>query len=85
MKFKVEATFAVDGTACVAGRRSGGGDFKLSSSSTLDGVPLLQSLEIPRKLLRPEHGLDDNVFVLALANSADLARFHKYDVVELVP
>ena len=85
MKFKVEGTFTVDGTACVMGRRSGAGDFSVSSSSTLDGVPILQRLEMPRKLLRPEHGLDDNVFVFALANPADLARFHKYDVVELLP
>jgi hypothetical protein len=85
MKFKVEATFTVDGTACVMGRRSGSGDFAVSSSSTLDGVPILQRLEVPRKLLRPEQGLDDNVFVFSLANAADLARFHKYDVVELVP
>ncbi len=85
MKFKVEATFTVEGTACVMGRRSGTGDFSVSSSSTLDGAPLLQRLEIPRKLLRREHGLDDNVFVFSLVNPADLARFHKYDVVELLP
>ncbi len=85
MKFKVEAVFTVEGTACVMGRRNGADDFSISSSSTLDGVPILQRLEIPRKLLRPEHGLDDNVFVFALANPAELARFHKYDVVELLP
>ena len=85
MKFKVEATFTVDGTACVMGRRNGAGDFSVSNSSTLDGVPILQRLEIPRKLLRPEHGLDDDVFVFALVNLADLARFQKYDVVELLP
>jgi hypothetical protein len=85
MKFKVEATFTVDGTACVMGRRSGGGSFTVSISSTLDGVPIVQRLGIPHKLLRPKHGLDDNVFVFALASSADLGRFHKYDVVELVP
>lgn len=45
----------------------------------------MQRLEMPRKLLRPERGLDENVFVFALANPVDLARFHKYDVVELLP
>ena len=85
MKFKVEATFTVDGTACVMARASGGGDFVVSNSSRLNGVPLQQRLQIPRKLLRPEHGLDMNVFVFALADSADLSRFQKYDVVELIP
>ena len=85
MKFKIEATFTVDGTACVMARRNGDVDFSVSSESRLDGVPLQQFLEIPRKLLRPEHGLDKNVFVFALADSADLSRFHKYDVVELIP
>jgi hypothetical protein len=85
VKFKVEATFTVDGTAIVVARRGGDGEFSVSSSSRLDGVPLQQLLEIPRKLLRPEHGLDKNVFSFALADPADLSRFHKYDVVELVP
>jgi hypothetical protein len=85
MKFKVEAAFSVDDTACVAARRIEGGDFSLSASSRLDGVPLQQLLEIPRKLLRPEHGLDLDMFVFALADSAALSRFHKHDVVELTP
>ena len=85
MKFKVEATFTVDGTACVMARRSGGRDFVVSSSSRLDGVLLQQRLEIPRKLLKPENGLDMDVFVFALADRADLPRFQKHDVVELTP
>ena len=85
MKFKIEATFSVQGTACVAARRIEGGDFSVSALSSLDGVPLQQLLEIPRKLLRPEHGLDLNVFVFALADSGALSRFHKHDVVELIP
>ena len=85
MKFKIEATFSVDGTACVAARRMGDGDFSVSASSRLDGVPLQQRLEVPRKLLRPEHGLDLNMFVFTLADSAALSRFHKHDVVELIP
>jgi len=85
VRFKVEATFTVDGTACVVARRNGDADFSVSSSSRLDGVPLRQRLEIPRKLLRPEHGLDKNVFVFTLADPADLWRFQKYDVVELTP
>ena len=59
--------------------------FAVSSLSRLDGVPLQQRLEIPRKLLRPEHGLDTNVFVFTLEDPADLSRFQKYDVVELIP
>lgn len=85
MKFKIEATFTVDGTACVVARRGGGGDFAVSTSSRLGGVLLQQRLEIPRKLLRPEHGLDMDVFVFALADTADLQRFQKYDVVEFTP
>lgn len=85
MKFKIEATFTVDGTACVVARRSGDGDFSVSSSSRLDGVPLQQLLEIPRARPWSQQLADMNVFVFALADSADLFRFQKYDVVELIP
>lgn len=73
MKFKVEATFLVEGTACVVARRMEAGEFSVSPSSRLGGVPLQQLLEIPRKLLRPAHGLDLDVFVFALAEPAALS------------
>jgi hypothetical protein len=85
MKFKVEGTFTVDGKACVIARRGGAGDFSLSGSSKLDGVPVLERLEVPPKLQRRELGLDRNVFAFVLADPAALLRFRKYDVVELTP
>lgn len=86
MKFKVEATFTIDGKACVVARRTvGAGDFCLSSLSKLDGVPVLEQLQIPRKYRRPELGLDADVFGFVLADPAALVRFHKYDVVDLTP
>ena len=82
MKFKIEATFSIDGKTCVAGRIAGNTDFKISSSSRLDGVPILERLEIPPKLRRPL--LKDAVF-FAFAAPEAAQRFHKYDVVELTP
>lgn len=84
MKFKVEATFIVDGEPCVAARCAGG-DFSVSSSSRLDGVPLLQHLELARILQRPALGQNMNLFVFVLGDLTALARFQKYDVVELSP
>ncbi len=80
VKFKIQGTFTVDDKACVFGRPDRDGDFTVASSSRLDGVPLLERLEIPPKLRRPEL---DSVVGFILADPAALSRFHKFDVVEL--
>ena len=82
MKFKIEATFTIDGKICVAGRIAGDTDFKISSSSRLDDVPILERLEIPPKLRRP---LLKDAVLIAFAAPEAAQRFHKYDVVELTP
>jgi len=82
VKFKIEATFSIDGKTCVAGRLAGDTDLKISSSSRLDGVPILKRLEIPPKLRRP---LLKNAVFLAFAAPEAAQLFHKYDVVELTP
>jgi hypothetical protein len=82
VKFKIEATFTADGKAFVVGQPAGDVSFAVSSSSRLDGVPLMERLEIPRKLRRPEL---ENMIGLILADPAALSRFHKYDVVEFTP
>jgi hypothetical protein len=82
VKFKIEATFSVDGKTCVAGRTVGDSKFTLSSSSRLDGVPISDRLEIPPKLRRP---VLKHLVCFSLADPAALQRFHKYDVVELTP
>ena len=85
MKFKIEYLCSVEGTALVMARQLESGDFALSSSARLGGVPLQQLLEIPRKLIRPGGLLDTSVMVFALSNSADSSRLSKGDVVELIP
>ena len=85
MKFKIEATFSIDGKTCVAGRIAGDTDFKISSSSRLDGVPILERLEIPPKLGRLGRPLFKNAVFFAFAAPEATQRFHKYDVVELIP
>jgi hypothetical protein len=82
VKFKIEATFSIDGKTCVAGRIAGDQSFKISSSARLDGVPILERLEIPPKLRRP---LLKNAVFFAFAAPEAVQRFHKYDVVELTP
>ena len=82
VKFRIEATFSIDGKTCVAGRTAEDTDFKISSSSRLDGVAILERLEVPPKLRRPV--LKNAVFFVLAAPDA-LQRFHKYDVVELTP
>jgi hypothetical protein len=81
MKFKIEATFTADGKAFVVGKPSGDASFTVSSSSRLDGMPLMERLEIPCELRRPEL---ENMIGLVLADPAASSRFHKYDVVEFV-
>jgi hypothetical protein len=84
MKFKIETTLSVEGTAIVAARRIDAGEFSVSASSRLGGVRVQRLLEIPSKLLKPGRALLVDLFVFELADSADLSRLQKHDVVELI-
>jgi hypothetical protein len=84
MKFKVEATLSIEGTACVMARPIEKGEFSVTSSSRLGGVSVQEFLEIPRKVKEGRALLLD-VFVFALAESADLSLFQKHQIVELIP
>jgi hypothetical protein len=58
------------------------GDFAVSASSRLGGVPIQPSLSHPRAL-KPDGNPDLDIFAFVLAKSQDAERFSLGQIVEL--
>ena len=84
MKFKVEFVYRQEHGPYLFARRMEDGDFSVSASSRLGGVPIQPSLSLPRKL-KPDGSPDLDVFAFVLTERQDAERFSVGQIVELVP
>lgn len=83
MKFKIEFVYKHESGPYLFARRLESGDFSVSASSRLGGVPIHPSLTQPRKL-KPDGSRDLDVFAFVLAGRQDAERFYVGQIVELV-
>lgn len=82
MQVKVESLLSVKGICYVIVRQIESGEFSVSVTTRLNGVPLLPICTQPRKL-RANGSLDLEVYVLALESSSDSILFTEGQIVEL--
>jgi hypothetical protein len=82
VKFKVEFVYPHEHGAYLFARRLELGDFSVSSSSRLGGVPIQPHLSQPRKL-KPDGSPDLDVFAFILSQRDDAKRFTIDQIVEL--
>ncbi len=82
MRFKVELVCTHESGPYLFARRLEAGDFSLSPSSRLGGVPIHPSLTQPRKL-RPDSSPDLDVFTFVLTQRQDADRFSVGQIVEM--
>lgn len=82
MKFQVEFVHRHESGSYLFARHLEAGDFTLSASSRLGGVPIQPVLSQPRKL-RPDGSPDLDVFAFVLADRQDADRFSAGQIVEL--
>ncbi len=83
-RFEIEHILILDAGVAVIARQRGHGDFTVTSSSTLGGVPLRGHLDVPRKLL-PNGSPDLELFAFQLANREDASRLAIGQAADLVP
>jgi hypothetical protein len=82
VKFKVEYVGKSETSSYLFARRLEPGDFSVSGSSRLGGVPIRPSISSPRAL-KPDGSPDLDVFAFILAESQDAERFSVGQTVEL--
>ena len=82
MKFKVEFVYKHESGPYLFARQLQAGDFSLSRSSRLGGVPILPSITQPRKL-KPDGSPDLDIFAFVLKEREHADKFSVGQIVEL--
>lgn len=84
MRFRIEYVSTDKSRLAVLARQLDQGDFALSESPELGGIPVMRFLSQPR-ITKPDGSMDLSVFRFQLVSGNDLAKLRVGDVVELGP
>jgi hypothetical protein len=84
VKFRVEYIFTSERPVSLIARQLGAGDFSLTTSPRLGGVPIQRTLSQPRAQ-NPDGTPDFSVFLFTLTDARNVKEFYVGQIIELEP